>query len=138
MFRVSTSCLATMLGFAASCVGLVGCGNGLAVVEGGVTFDGAPVTRGMISLESPDGKGTSSGSNVENGKYRIADVQPGPKVVRISAVKVVGKEKAYETPDSPEVEITAELLPKKYNDATELKLDVAAPKTTHDFKLEAK
>lgn len=103
-----------------------------------MTLDGAPVNRGMISLEAPDGKGTSSGSNVENGKFRIADVQPGPKTVRISAVKIVGKQKAYETPDSPEIEVTEELLPKRYNDATELKLDVSAPKTTHDFKLEAK
>lgn len=138
MFRFSTSCLVIVMGLGASCVGLVGCGNGLAVVEGSVTLDGAPVNRGMISLEASDGKGTSSGSNVENGKFRIADVQPGPKTVRISAVKVVGKEKAYETPDSPEIEITEELLPKKYNEATELKLDVSAPKTTHDFKLDAK
>lgn len=120
------------------CAALAGCGNGLAVVEGSVMFDGAPVNRGMISLESPDGKGTSAGSNVENGKFRIVDVQPGQKMVRISAVKVIGKEKAYETPDSPEVEVTEELLPERYNNATELKLEVVAPVTTHDFKLEAK
>lgn len=134
----STVRLVLFLAFSASLAGIVGCSSGLAVVEGTVTFDGAAVSRGMISLESPDGKGTSSGSGVENGTYRILDVQPGPKLVRISAVKVIGKGKDSEIQDSAEVEVTEELLPQKYNNATELRLDVSAPKTTHDFKLEAK
>lgn len=117
---------------------VTGCSDGLATVEGQILFDGAPVNRGMISLEPTDGKGPTAGSNVENGKYSIPKVLPGPKSVRISAVKVVGKEKAYETADSPEIEITEELLPKKYNESTELKLDVSAPVTKHDFKLESR
>lgn len=117
---------------------LTGCSDGLAIVEGEILFDGAPVNQGMISLEPTDGKGPTAGSNVEGGKYSISKVLPGPKSVRISAVKVVGKEKAYETPDSPDIEITEELLPKKYNESTELKLDVAAPRTKHDFKLESR
>jgi hypothetical protein len=119
-------------------VALSGCSDGLAKVEGQVLFDGSPVNRGMISLEPTDGKGPTAGSNVENGRYAIERVVPGPKSVRISAVKVVGKQRAYEDENSPEIEITEELLPKKYNDATELKLEVAAPRTQHDFKLESK
>jgi len=119
--------------------GLMGCGSdGKAVVEGSITIDGEPVNRGMISLEPADGKGQSAGCNVEGGKYYIAAIQPGSMKVRISAVKVVGKEKAYETADSPEVEITEELLPKKYNSESTLTLDVKAPRTQYDFKLESK
>ncbi len=34
---------------------MLGCGNGLAHVEGRVTFNGEPVSRGMINLEPVDG-----------------------------------------------------------------------------------
>jgi hypothetical protein len=124
---------------AATCFGAVGCGSGMARVEGKVTFDGEPVNRGMITFEPADGQGTSAGGNVENGQYSVEEVQPGPKLVRISAVKVVGMRREYEAdPNSPTTEVTVDLLPERYNTKSELTLDVKAPVTEHNFELVSK
>ena len=40
------------------------------------------------------------------------------------STKVVGKKKMYNTPDSPEMPVTAELLPAKYNDKSDRTFDV--------------
>jgi hypothetical protein len=56
----------------------------------------------------------------------------------ISAPKVVGKKKVYPTPDSPEMPITAEALPERYNEKTQLTLDVKAGTNTKDWDLEKK
>ncbi len=75
------------------CAALSGCGEKLARVEGTVTFNGEPVSRGMINLEPTDGKGSVYGASVEDGKFVIEDVLPGEKIVRISAAYTKGIQK---------------------------------------------
>ena len=53
-----------------------------------------------------------------------AKLQPGDKRVAITSPKVIGKKKMYDTPDSPVVDVTEELLPKRYNAQSELTLTV--------------
>jgi hypothetical protein len=121
-------------------IACVGCGDNNAIVSGKVTFNGEPVSRGMISLEPVDGIGPTDGANLEGGVYHIDDVLPGEKLVRISAVHVVGTEKVYpEDPKSTDViELTEELLPNEFNNGSTLKLTVSAPETQKDFALEGK
>lgn len=70
-------------------IATTGCGYDLAEVEGRVTYEGQPIAKGAISLMPADGNGPSIGAVIENGKYRISQVQPGVKIIHIEAVKVV-------------------------------------------------
>lgn len=114
---------------------IIGCGNGLARVEGIVTFNGEPVNRGMINLEPIDGKGQVVGAAVEGGTYRIDNVLPGEKIVRISAVYVV---KISKESDGGEVEICDDLLPKGYGQTSKNHLTVENPVTKKDYAIEGK
>ena len=67
-----------------------GCGGGSGgTVSGAVTYDGQPVGDGTITFLPADGKGQPVGGPIANGRYSVADVPPGPKVVQITAVKAV-------------------------------------------------
>ena len=113
-----------------------GCGGEKeAEVTGIVRFEGEPVKSGAISFYPVDGKSRTSGSEIHDGEYR-AKVPYGAMIVRINAAKVVGKRKLYENnPKSPEVDITAEALPARYNDKSELKLEANEAKIKRDFDL---
>jgi hypothetical protein len=49
--------------------------------------------------------------------------------------KVVGERKVYDAPDSPIKSIMAESLPARYNDASELTVNVKRGENRQDFKL---
>jgi len=117
---------------------VVGCGGGGAdtgELSGSVTYDGKPVGEGSITFIATDGKSPTAGGAIKDGKYTATKVPVGTSKVSISAVKVVGKKKAYDTPDSPEVPITEPLIPEKYNQKSELKYDVKAGPQAKDFEL---
>lgn len=118
-------------------VALTGCGEPTATIEGTITFDGQPVSRGSINFEPVNGDGVPMGCNVEEGRYRVEDVQYGEKIVRIHAVKVISTERTYEHmgEDSPVTEITEDLIPLKYNFQSELKLDVNQRLINENYKL---
>ena len=114
-------------------IALSGCGDNFATVSGTVKFNGEPVNRGMISLEPVDGKGPTSGGNVEAGQFLIESVVPGEKIVRIGAVYSKGMEKQD---DGSEVEIVDDLLPKSWGNESKETLTVTAPETLKDFSIE--
>ena len=58
--------------------------------------------------------------------------------VEFSAPRVVGRHKAYDTPDSPVVDDVAELIPARYNVKSELTLTVRSGAQTKDFPLSSK
>jgi hypothetical protein len=68
---------------------VVGCGSNSATVTGEVTYEGQPVGGGRITFLPADGKGPAVGAQVVHGRYRIDKVLPGPKVVKVEAVKAV-------------------------------------------------
>ena len=51
--------------------------------------------------------------------------------------KVIEKKKAYDAPDSPYTEITKEQVPERYNDKTELKVEVKPGTNELPFDLKA-
>jgi hypothetical protein len=65
-----------------------GCGSAV-TVSGEVTYDGKPVEDGRITFLPADGKGPSVGGVVTGGRYTVKNVTPGPKVVKVEAVKQV-------------------------------------------------
>jgi hypothetical protein len=104
-------------------------------VTGSLTLDGQPVKTGVIRFVPADGLTATADAVIADGKF-TANVPPGEKRVEISAPKVVGKRRMM--PESPEVEITEELLPARYNVKTELTLTVTAGNQSKDFELKSK
>jgi hypothetical protein len=107
------------------------------VVTGAVKVDGTPVQTGSIAFFPTDGKSATAGAEILDGNYTAA-VPFGTAKVEIRVPKVVGKKKLYDTPDSPMKEIMVESLPAKYNDASELTLDVKPGENRQDYDLTTK
>jgi len=103
-------------------------------VSGEVTLDGKPLKEGVIRFVPEDGKSPTADAPVADGKFQ-ATVPAGKKRVEISAPKVVGKRKMYDTPDSPVVDEVAELIPAKYNVRSELTLTVGRGAQKEKFEL---
>jgi hypothetical protein len=106
-------------------------------VSGTVTVDGAPAKSGSIAFFPLDGRSSTSGATIVDGQY-TTKVAPGTARVEIHVPKVIGQRKAYDTPDSPMMEIVGEALPAKYHDASELTLDVKPGENRQDYDLTTK
>jgi hypothetical protein len=123
------------------CMGLslfAGCSRSdLGTVRGTVTVDGEPAKVGAISFFAVDGRAPTAGARIVDGKY-TAQVHPGLCVVQIRVSKVVGSKKLYDTPDSPVREVWAEILPAKYNNNTQLKLDVKRGENIQEYAITTK
>lgn len=104
---------------------LFGCGkkSDRGTVAGTVTLDGAPLKSGIIRFMPIDGATATADAAISDGKFS-ATVPPGEKKISISAPKVTGQRRVYETPDSPTIDVVEEMIPKKYNANSELKLSV--------------
>jgi hypothetical protein len=109
----------------------------MGIVTGSVTVDGEPAKVGAISFFAVDGRAPTAGAPIVDGKY-TAQVNPGMCMVQIRVSKVVGKKKIYDTSDSPVREVWAEILPPKYNDNTQLTLDVKLGENKQDYELRSK
>ena len=113
-----------------------GCSSstGKGTVEGTVTLDGQPLKSGLIRFVPADGKSPTADTTITDGHYS-AEVPFGEKRVEICAPKVVGKQRMYDTPNSPTVDIVEELLPPHYNVQSELTITVNERKQTKAFEL---
>ncbi|HOM16012.1 MAG TPA: hypothetical protein PK777_06925 [Thermoguttaceae bacterium] len=129
-------------------VGLVlvcGCGSGLVTVEGQVTWEGKPVEEGNIVFEPADGQGPSAGGKIQNGQYRLAGpsaLQPGDKIVRITATRKTGKKVEAGPPVAPPGTLVDEIesfIPAEYNAQSKLRCTIP-PGRSHrqDFALPLK
>lgn len=116
-----------------------GCGGsgGMSEVTGTVTLDDKLLESGAISFIPVDGQSTTAGGEIKQGHYSV-QVPPVAMKVSISSPKVVGKKKLYDTPDSPTMDVTQEAVPAKYNEQTELQIDVKSGANKQDFKLQSK
>lgn len=125
--------------FALSLAVFAGCGPGdpTVPVKGEVTLDGQPLAEGAIQFIPVDQQSQTAGGTIQAGRFEFRS-PPGKMKVEITAPKVVGKRKAYDTPDSPMVDVVKELLPAKYNVNSELTVDVERNKERYDFPLKSK
>ncbi|NBO93665.1 MAG: hypothetical protein EBV06_15350 [Planctomycetia bacterium] len=116
----------------------IGCSEtSKANVSGKITLDGKPLPEGLIRFLPADGQSQNADATIKDGQY-TATMPPGEKRVEITAPKVVGKRKMYNTPDSPTVDEIAELLPAKYNTSSDLKLTVKAGTQEKSYELSSK
>src|SRR5262245_20495897 len=136
MRRLTTDALLFGLLLGGACAG--GCSGkaGQARVSGEVLLDGKPLKEGVIRFVPTDGKTPTAHAQVVDGKFTAA-VPVGGKRVEISAPKVVGKRKMYDTPDSPVVDDVTELLPARYNSRSELTWTVQKGSQEKVFELKS-
>jgi hypothetical protein len=122
----------------ASCLAIAGCTGDSkhGTVSGTVTLDGQPLVKGTISFIPTTGDTSSADALIVDGKFSQV-VPVGEKRVTISSSKVTGKRKAYDTPDSPTIDITEEALPRQYNAESKLTLSVEPGKQTSDYELKS-
>lgn len=106
-------------------------------VSGQVLVDGKPAERGSVAFAPVNGDGPTAGAEIQAGRY-TAMVALGKNKVEIRVPKVVGSQKLYDTPDSPVQDILEEILPAKYNDQTELEIDVERGKNSKDWEVSTK
>jgi hypothetical protein len=134
--RTATACWARAALFVVLVV--AGCAEPTTgVVTGTVTVDGSPAKEGSIAFFPVDRKSSTAGAAITDGKY-TATVPLGQAKVQIRVPKVVGQKKLYDTPDSPIKPIMDESLPPKYNNASELTLDVKPGENPQDYDLSTK
>ncbi|HEX3150404.1 MAG TPA: hypothetical protein VHR66_20165 [Gemmataceae bacterium] len=119
--------IARFVGFCLTVVAIVatGCqGGSTSTLTGTVTVDGQPLKDGAVRFIPLDpSKGGTAGAVIKDGTF-TCQVPVGEMRVEFNGAKVVGKRKAYDTPDSPMVDIVEELLPAKYNTQSELKITI--------------
>lgn len=114
-----------------------GCGENVATIQGEVTLDSQPLSEGLIRFVPLDGEGTPTDGPIKNGKYHV-QLSVGEKRVEITAPKVVGKRKLYDTADSPEVDEIDELLRDDFNVESTLRTTVKAGENQASFPVQAK
>lgn len=118
----------------------VGCGqadSNQGIVKGTITIDGKPAAEGAIAFTPVSGLAPTAGGTIVDGKY-TAEVPLGKSRVAINVPKVVGQRKLYDSPDSPVQPVLEETLPAKYNDRSELTIDVGPGTNSGDFDLQTK
>ena len=120
-------------------VGVIGCpgASSQGEVDGTVTLDGMPLKEGDVRFVRVDGKSQTASAKIIDGQF-TAQVPTGEMRVEISAPKVIGKRKMYDTPDSHVVDKVRELLPPRYNAKSELRLIVKSGVQDETFRLQSK
>jgi hypothetical protein len=119
-----------------ACLVALGCTDpNVGLLSGTVAIDGKPVKNGSIAFFPVDGQSYSSGAVISDGSYS-AIVPIGKMRVEIRVAEVVGEKKLYDAPNSPVQPLLAELLPSRYNDASELGIEVVAGSHERNFDLE--
>jgi hypothetical protein len=141
---------------------LAGCGGApqmdysqvnLVSAGGVVTLDGQPLPAAVITFESADGQ-FSYAMTDSAGKYELqfdsdqAGVTPGPKTVRISTTRkllALNAEDGAEAGEASEEgqtpspsSSTGERVPAKYNQQSELNVEVSPDRTEFNFDLTSK
>ena len=117
----------------------VGCGqeSKVALITGTVSIDGKPPEKGSISFIPVNGQGPTAGTELKEGKFS-SQAAIGECKVEIRVSKVVGKKKLYDTPDSPVQDLMEEVLPAKYNEASELRVEIKKGKNEKAWDLKTK
>jgi hypothetical protein len=121
-----------------------GCGksdNARAPVHGAVTLDGKPLETGSILfVPAPGVHGAVAGGAIQNGRYELTDKAEaaiGANRVEIRSARSTGKAIQY-APGTAVSREVIQLIPKRYNSESELKVEVKPGPNTADFAVTSK
>ena len=104
------------------------------IVAGTVTLEGSALAEGTVRFVPIDEASQTASARIADGKF-TAKVPVGRMRVEFSAPKVTGRQRMYDAPDSPEVDIVGELLPAKYNIRSELTYEVRPGEQSYEIEL---
>lgn len=107
-----------------------GCSQRKAEVSGTITLDDKPVEAGTITFIPVDGKATTEGGAISDGRYTV-HLRPGTMKITISALKLP----PGETPSPAANARAQETIPARYNRNSELIFEVKAGKNQKDLDL---
>jgi hypothetical protein len=114
---------------------VAGCGGPpRAKVRGAVSLDGKALAKGTIEFFPTGPGGQSAAAVIADGTYE-AEASPGEMRVTVYSTEVTGRQKAYNTPDSPVVETVRNVIPERYNTKSELKASLVAGPNEVSFDL---
>ena len=142
MLKIDFSRYALLAIFLITPILLAGCGGSdRLAVQGKVSFDGEPVEYGQVRFTPLSGtKGPTGGAKIKNGVYEVASAKglfKGNYRVELQAWKRIGNFSIDQvTGEKTEGGDLRPFLPAKYNEDSELTVEVASGKQTHDFNLE--
>jgi hypothetical protein len=126
------------LPFLGAVFSLAGCRNdSMAELTGTIKVNGQPLEKGSIAFAPVSGKGQTAGGEVTNGNYSVR-VGIGVMKVEIRYPIIAGKKKDYDAPGGKYYNLYDESLPPKYNNESELTVDVKSGKNQKDFDLSRK
>ena len=124
-----------------STLALLGCGDSgpkRYQVEGMVTLDGKPLPDGEVIFFSTESGGTPDAGPIKDGKFSF-QVFPGPKRVEITAARPHPTKTIAGPSPGSRVPAMEQYLPKRYNTASELSVDVEpSGDRTYTFDLQSK
>jgi hypothetical protein len=106
-------------------------------VQGTVSLDGIALDEGVVRFVPIDGASPTASASVVAGAFN-AVVPVGAMRVECSAPKVLGRQKMYDTADSPEVDVVGELLPVRYNVRSELTHEIVPGPQQYSLDLQSK
>jgi hypothetical protein len=135
-------CLAIVSILMAVPLGLIGCTQSLTErVFGTVSIDGVVLEDGQIEFTPTDGTpGPIAGGIIQNGKYEVPAVTQGLRTggtYKVSIISMKGGGRYAPDPNSPsgQREILINVVPSKFNEATELRVKIIPGENQHDFAL---
>ena len=137
MSRCVRACALAVPLLAVTALGGCSGSSGEGTVNGEVLLDNQPLKKGVIKFAPTDGKSAAVEAPITDGKF-TAKVPVGEAKVKVSATKVVGKRKMYDTPDSPEVEQGIEIHPRFTDGQTEKKITVQRGTQEQKFEVQGK
>jgi hypothetical protein len=106
-------------------------------VHGEVTLDKQPLKEGLVKFVGVDDATLTADAPITDGRFQ-ATVPVGQMRVQFHANKVVGKQKAYDTDDSPVVDVVQERIPARFNTETKFTITVKPGSQQERFELASK
>ena len=106
--------------------------NALVSISGNVTLDGTPLSEGDILFTPADPQFGAEAAKIAAGAYQ-ASVRPGKNKVQIRATRPVAGKKG-----PMGEQLIEDYVPAKYNDRSDVSIDVSASNLKHDFALKSK
>ncbi len=106
--------------------------NTLVTIGGSVTLDGAPLPDGDILFTPANPQFGSEAAKIKDGAYQ-ATVRPGQSKVQIRASRPVPGKKG-----PMGEQLIEDYIPAKYNDQSNLSIDVSTSQRKHDYQLQSK
>ena len=133
----------TILTITAAC--LIGCADKNADIRGSVrgrvTLDGSPLATGGITFEPTKGtRGPKAGGEIVNGGVTITTANGpaiGTNLVRVSSLQPTGK-KVPGGLTGELIDELAEIVPKHYNTATTLEVEIKKGRNDLNLDLQSK